>query len=59
MNYEPKFVEGYSIQDCDSEIQFWFERNHRYGGMDWNRIHDLEHTKKMLRESEVKNEIIH
>lgn len=55
MNYEPKFINGYSINDCKSEIKRWYDRRYRYGyGIDYCRIWDLEYTIKEL-ESSFKN----
>ena len=55
MNYEPKFINGYSIDDCKFEIKWWYDRRYRYGyGIDYCRIWDLEYTIKEL-ESSFKN----
>ena len=52
MNYEPKFVDGYSIRDCKSEIRFMYERDYKFGcGIDRPRIWDLEHTIEVLKET--------
>lgn len=50
MNYEPKFVEGYSIKDCESEIKWFYDRQYAHGyAIDYPRIWDLEYTIKKLR----------
>lgn len=53
MNYEPKFVKDMTIEQIDAEIKEWHDDQYRYGrGIDWNRMHDLEYTKKVLNNKE-------
>jgi hypothetical protein len=50
MNYEPKFVEGYSIEDCKSEIKWFYDRQYAHGyAIDYPRIWDLEYTIEKIR----------
>ncbi len=45
MNYEPKFVVGFSIEDCESEIKWFYDRMYSFGyAIDYCRIWDLEFT---------------
>ena len=51
MNYEPKFIDGMTIEQIDAEIKEDHERQYRYGySIDKARHWDLEYTKKVLKE---------
>ena len=50
MNYEPKFIEGISVEQIDNEIKEDHERQYRYGfGIDYMRHADLNYTKGVLK----------
>lgn len=50
MNYEPKFVNGFSIEDCKSEIKWFYDRQYQHGyAIDYPRIWDLEYTIEVLK----------
>ena len=50
MNYEPKFINEFSIEDCKSKIKWWYDRRYQYGyGIDYPRIWDLEYTIEVLK----------
>ena len=52
MNYEPKFIIGYSIEDCEYEIESMYKYDYKYGcGIDRPRLWDLDFTIKTLREN--------
>ena len=53
MNYEPKFIDGLSIEDCKSEIKWWHDRQYRYGySIDKTRLWDLAFTIKQLKNAD-------
>lgn len=45
MDYQPNFVEEYSIEDCKSEIKHHYDMMYSYGyAIPYCRIWDLEFT---------------
>lgn len=52
MNYIAQFIEGITVEEIDAEYEQMLADEYRYGrSIDWPRVWDLNHTKKLLLEA--------
>lgn len=50
MEYTPRFIENMTQEEISAEIKQWHDDQYQYGrSIDWNRMHDLEYTLKVMR----------
>lgn len=50
MEYTPRFIENMTQEEISAEIKQWHDDQYQYGrSIDWDRMHDLEYTLKVMR----------